>query len=138
MRSDLVPELLLSLCPEALRRTSEAGIRDGAGFLLLRKAGHSNRWAVVTTPGDRWFSVEVDGNFSMEHFEEETADEDVERILTDFMSVAAAYLETLPAPAARGFLRSPVVRVETPSGPRVLRRSLVGHFRHEFRRRVEK
>src|SRR6185437_11521899 len=76
-----VAALLTSLRPDVNGVLSELGTRRDFAYLRLSASTEPDRWAVVSTPGDRWFALEVDGGFSVLHFEEDTADVDVETLL---------------------------------------------------------
>jgi hypothetical protein len=92
------------------------------------------RWAVVSSPGDRWFSLDVDGGFSLDHFEEDTPGEDVHQILSRYLELALRYLRDQPMPYPQGMLRLRVIKISTDDGDFVLRRSIVGELKSLFKR----
>jgi hypothetical protein len=85
-------ELLDSLRPAAIGLSSEIGYRGGAAFLRMWQSSRPGRWAVIWTPGDRWFSLEVDGGYALDHFEEDTPDEGARQLLSKYVDVALAYV----------------------------------------------
>lgn len=58
-------------------------------MLRCWKAGAIKQWAAVSSPGDQWFSIEVDGGYSEEYFEEDTSDVDVVDRLGVYLAAAA-------------------------------------------------
>ncbi|MGN6239875.1 MAG: hypothetical protein ACTHNI_09025 [Cellulosimicrobium cellulans] len=110
------------------------GRRGDAAFLRLSDPSGEDCWAVVWSPGDRWFSIEIVGGYSLDHFEEETPDDEARHILDEYVGVALAYLRTRPVPTRRGRGR-PTLTVQTGSGAVVLRRSLQADLAGLFRRR---
>lgn len=134
MEVDGVLALLGSVTPDASRYAAEVGIRDGAAYLHAVSLAHPTRWCVVSSPGDRWFSVEIDGGYSLDHFEEETSDIDAARLLHAYVDIALAYLDN-GATLDRKRSLFPVARVATGSGAVELRRSLAANLRHLMRGR---
>lgn len=114
---------------------AESGQRGDAAFLRLSSPADPHRWAVVSSPGDRWFSIEVDGGFSLDHFEEGTRDEEVIQLLSQYMDIAVEYLRQLPTPIRGGLLRTPIVKVAVGSDDVVLHKSLSSGLKGIFMRR---
>lgn len=106
---------------------ADAGINEGRAY--LRIASDDGRWAVVNTPGDGWFALDVEHGFSLDHFEEETAADDVIHLLEKYIRVAEAYVggEAVEESTRRGYVRA--IRVETIDGEFRLRRSLAADFK---------
>jgi hypothetical protein len=117
-------DVLDSIRVEASDVVAEVSQRGDAAVLHLSTPGRPGRWAVVSTPGDRWFSLEVDGGYSLDHFEEETSDDDARRLLRLYTSIGLDYLRQAPTPARTSPLSTPTVVVTTGTGDVVLRRSL--------------
>ena len=107
----------------------ERGKRRDAAFLHLSVSDRPGRWAVVSSPGDRWFSLEVDGGFSLDHFEEDTPDADVVRILRNYATLGLQYLREFPDATSDGLLRASVIRISAGDGEAVLRRSVAGNLK---------
>lgn len=126
--------LLESLKPDAPRYVSEVGVKGDAAYLHVVGQAYPERWGVVSSPGDRWFSVEIDGGFSLDHFEEETSDIDAAALLQAYVEIALAYLDN-GAKHDRKRSVFPVARVATGSGVVELRRSLAANLRHLMRGR---
>lgn len=122
-------EFLSSIRPDAVDLSSEIGDRDRAAFLRVWQPSRPDRWAVVWTPGDRWFSVDVEGGYSLDHFEDDTPDEDVRELLSRYVDVALAYVRGDMMPERTGRFRVPVVKVPIDGGLVELRLSLLKGFR---------
>jgi hypothetical protein len=134
MRSSEVEDVLRRSAQDVGDLSVTLGRRGDAAFLRLSDPSREDCWAVVWSPGDRWFSIEVVGGYSLDHFEEETPDHEVRRILNAYVGVALAYLRTRPMPTRRGRGGS-TLTVQTGSGAVVLRRSLMADLAGLFRRR---
>lgn len=118
-------EVVLSeLVPEGYRSCATFGVEGDAAFLRLASQSHPGRWAVVSTPGDRWFSFEVDGGFCLDHFEEDTSDADVKIRLARYVEYAIQYIDGYGVASKRGLLGLPELELLTEEGPVRLRRSI--------------
>jgi hypothetical protein len=84
---------------------------------------------VVWAPGDRWFAVEIDGGYSLDHFEELTHDDEVHRTLSSYVDIAVAYVRSDAAPVRSGRFRAPRVTVVTDTGVFELRMSVLAGFK---------
>jgi len=138
MRTDEAIELLRSIIPAKLDSFSTVGRRGDVAYLRIEGNSEPLRWAVVSSPGDRWFALDVDGGFSLNSFEEDTPDDEARRILAEYVDVAVAYLTNGGTMVKSGWLRSVILTVSAPDGSVVLRRSLARElgsiFRHSGRR----
>lgn len=126
---------LASMRPEADGIKSELGQRQHVAYLRI-SGGSPERWAEVNTPGDVWFSLDVEGGFSHNYLEgEDTPDVDVRRILATLVDIAVQYVlsEGMPVESSR-ILGFPSMTLTTPAGEVVFRRSLVHNLRSIFRR----
>ena len=132
MTTESARRLLESSKPDAAGYVCEVGVRRDAAYLKVASEAHPERWAVVWTPGDRWFSVEIDGGFSLDHFEEDMNDSDVAALVQAYVSIALAYLD-IGATLDRRRSVFPVARVSVESGTVELRRSLATNLRHFVR-----
>jgi hypothetical protein len=133
MRTAAALATLASLQPTDGDVSSELGQGDDVAYLRITSATSGSRWAVVSSPGDRWFSLDVDGGFSFDHFEEDTPDEDVRRVLKRLVGLAVQYVVREPTPLKSKVLRVPIIELPTEDGVVLLRRSLVGLLKHLFR-----
>lgn len=109
--------------------TCSLGRRGDAAFLRIGSVSAPERWAVVVSPGDRWFSVETPGGFSLDHFDQDLSDQEVRDVLDDFVTVAVSYARSGGVVSRVGRLGFPALTVKTPHGDRTLRRSLVADIR---------
>jgi hypothetical protein len=135
VRTDAVLAVLSAIRPESSEFASELGQRGDAAYLRMTKSSEPTRWAVVWSPGDRWFSLDVDGGFSLNYFEEETPDADARRILATYVDLAVQYLRDEPAPHRKGFLRLSAIKITTAEGDTFLHRSLSSYLRRPLRSR---
>lgn len=127
MKASDVEALLHSFVLPTEGLTSEVGIRDGKAYLKVSPDSDPSEYAVVWTPGDRWFSLDVAGGYSYDYFEEDTPDVDVVELLGKLAQAATAYIEGRRSTTLSRFFKIPTVRVETDSGPVELWRvALVG------------
>lgn len=129
MNSDQVEAHLRSHTPAFGGLTYEFGRRRDAAFVRIGSVGEPRRWAVVASPGSRWFSVEVPGGFSLDHFDEDLEDQEVRETLDDFVAVAVAFVRSGGTMTRVGRLRFRALVVSTPRGDRTLRRSLIGDIK---------
>ncbi len=121
--------LLDALVPDA---PGGATVEDGVAHVLL-PSHSSDRRARLSTPGDRWFALEVDDGFALDVFGEDYTAEEVREILQGFLMVGRAYLEH------GGVIRNPksfwpALTVEVDGVEYQLHRSLVADIRNAVRR----
>jgi hypothetical protein len=89
----------------------------------------------VYTPGDVWFSLEVEGGFGLDYLEgDDTPDDDVRRILATLVDIAVQYVLSEAMPVKERILGFPSITMTTAGGEVVFRRSLVDNLRSIFRR----
>jgi hypothetical protein len=122
-------ETLSSLQPHASDLSVEIGDRRGGAFLRIWQPSRPGRWAVIWSPGDRWFSVEVDGGYTLDYFEEDTPDEEARQLLTTYVGIALSYVRGDMTAERTKRLRAPVVTVPTDDGTATLRLSLLASFK---------
>ena len=131
MRTDQALGLLTSLQPSSTVVASTCGTKGDAAYLQMTVGP---RWAVVSSPGDRWFSLEVDGGFAIDHFEEDTPEGEIHEILSNYVELALAYLREPTTPRPSGRFGLPVVEIVNDHNRAVLRRSLWKSLRSPWRR----
>lgn len=130
--------LMNSLVPSTSGSSSEVGVRDGAAFWKISSDVDASDYAVVWTPGDRWFAVDVAGGFSYTYFEEDATDEDVVKVLDKLTEGARAYIEGHRSTHFSRVWKLPTIRVETRDGSMELRLSLVGAVKRALQPRRAK
>jgi len=133
LRTEATLAFLEASRPGTAEASSEIGQRGDAAYLRMESTSDPERWAVVWSPGDRWFSLDVDGGFSLDHFEEDTPDSDVHRILQEYIEVGLRYLREGATPITSRRLGLPALKISTAQGDVVLRRSLVADLKSIFR-----
>ncbi len=116
-------KVLSSLVPPDPGLLSEVGTRRDIAFVRI-SSPDTHRWAVVSSPGDRWFALEVNGGFSLDKFEEDTLDEDVRAYLTSYVGYALQYVRGSNSTEKRNLLGLPEVELTTAEGTVRLSRSL--------------
>lgn len=116
MDVSVVYKVLRSLRPNSDEVKSEVGTRGDAAYLRLNPPARLDRWAVISTPGDRWFALDVDGGFSLSHYEEETPDDDARRLLEKYAAIGLAHILSGTTPTSAGRFRPRVLRVSTEHG----------------------
>lgn len=89
--------------------------RDWAVLQILIPG--SKEKAIVYSPGDRWVSVDLPGEFSALHLEEEISEVDFSAWIHRYFDVAIAYLEGRYVTQHSRLFRVPRLIVETDSGP---------------------
>jgi hypothetical protein len=129
-------EELLAMITPSPPFASERGIRDDVSVLRISKDRSSDgRWIVISTPGDRWFSVQTDGGFALNHFEEDTPDDFVADLLGRYVAIGIAYLNGGSYVSRPGRLGLRVLHVEVDGEAYELRRYIVSEIKSFFRRR---
>jgi len=108
---------------------SDVEVRDDAVGLVLTATGRPRRKVVIVSPGDRWISLEVDGGFSLDHFEEAMDEGDFRGVFEHHLQLAESYLRSggrLVRGRLRGF-ETLIVPFDSKEEP--LRRSLASSVR---------
>jgi hypothetical protein len=114
---------------------SELGVDGDVSFLRLSNDAPDGRWAVINSPGDRWFSVDTDGGFSFIHVEEDSADDFVADLLEEYVAIGVAYLSGQSNVVRRGRFHVEVLVVNVDGKAYELQRSVVANIKAFFRRR---
>jgi hypothetical protein len=128
-----VEVVLRALRPQHEGVDTDLGIRKGAAFLRMRRTAAPERWAVVWTPGDRWFALDVDGGFSLNRFDEEITDGELQQLLERYVDVGLAYVLGDMAPTSAGLFRARVLRGTTDDGHFDLTQSVAAAVKDAFR-----
>jgi hypothetical protein len=126
--------ILTSLSSSISELASETGTRGEVAHLRVTKGNGKNYWAVVTTPGDRWFSLEVNGGYINTYFEEDTPLEEAKRRLERLTAAAVQYVTDEPSPTPYGALKMPAIILRDDEGPLILRKSLGDAVKSLYRR----
>ncbi len=136
MRTVDALSMLKSLRPDSADIEAEFGTRRDAAYLRIQSRDEPGRWAVISTPGDRWFSLEVDGQFSLDHFEEDTPDDEALRVLNEYLRLAIEYLHGGGTAKRIGWFRASALALPSNGDEVILRRSAVSELRNlvRFRR----
>jgi len=118
--------LLRELASSVVGADVEVGTRgkapNSSAYIKLTSVSDLGDYAVVWTPGDRWFSLDVKGGFSLNEFGEDCEASEVRAILERFLRVATAYIEGRRSLVKSRFLRATHLVVEGDDGPVILRR----------------
>lgn len=105
-------------------------LHDGAAWARF---GRGDRWALVSTPGSRWFSVETDTGHRMQLVDATSSKDQSAQLLAAYVDVAEAYVrsDAIPTPG-RGWGGS-LVCVDVDGREVVLRMPLTRRVRGLFR-----
>jgi len=118
---DLVA-VLRALAPED--RAVAAAVETDGDVAALRLS-RGSRWAVVSTPGDWWYELAVDGGFSTGEPDREPSDDEVRAALARYVDLAVHYLAHGGTEVRRRWPRSPTLLLRPP-GDEVVLRQVVG------------
>lgn len=133
MNTDDVESLFRSVSSATPRLKTEVGRRRGAAYLRISDETEPERWAVVWTPGDGWISIDVNGGFSLDHFDEDIEDDDLRAILSRYVEIGVAYLNAGERGSTLTGRAFPVLTVAMDGGSVELRRSLARDLRELFK-----
>lgn len=97
-------------------------LRDGAAWARLSRG---DRWAIVSTPGSRWFSVETDTGHRLQIVDANTSKDQSAQLLAVHVDVAEAYVRGEARPVRTGSLGGTVLTVDV-NGRQVLLTQSVG------------
>ena len=97
-------------------------LRNGAAWARFSRGG---RWAVVSTPGSRWFSVETDTGHRLQIVDANTSKDQSAQLLAVHLDVAEAYVRGEAMPVRAGGLGGSVLTVDV-NGRQVLLTQSVG------------
>ncbi|KTR96338.1 hypothetical protein NS220_02650 [Microbacterium testaceum] len=84
-------------------------LRDGAARARFARGG---RWAAVSTPGSRWFSVETDTGHRTQLVDTTSSKDESARLLAVYVDIAEAYVRGDAVPARSGVLGGTSVTVD--------------------------
>ncbi|WZH37085.1 MAG: hypothetical protein PIR02_00145 [Microbacterium enclense] len=98
---------VLAVARADLEVTTE--LRDGAARARFARG---DRWAVVSTPGSRWFSVDVDTGHRTQLVDATSSKDESARLLAVYVEVAEAYVRGDAAPTRGGAFGGSSVTVE--------------------------
>ncbi len=108
-------------------------LRDGAAWARFSRG---ERWALVSTPGSRWFSVETDTGHRMQLVDASSSKDQSAQLLAVYVDVAEAYVrsDVVPRAGSRPRRVGSVITVDV-DGREVLlhlplARRVRGMFRH--------
>jgi len=96
-------------------------LRDGAARARFARG---QRWAVVSTPGSRWFSVETDTGHRTQLVDATSSKDESARLLAVYIDIAEAYVRGDAAPTRSGLFGGTVVTVDVNGRQVVLTPSL--------------
>lgn len=112
------------------RLSPETGMRDDSAYARFECDG---RWGVVWTPGDRWFAVETDREYSTTHFEEGAQESDIREVLAEQVAIARSYVLGDYAESRSRFLKVPELIVSIRGQNITLTLQIGASFRRLFR-----
>lgn len=108
--------MLEVLCLAQADLSVSTSLRDGAAWARFSRA---QRWALVSTPGSRWFSVETDTGHRLQLVDANSSKDQSAQLLAAYVDVAEAYVRGEARPEGRGGLRGSILTVDV-DGRRVI------------------
>jgi hypothetical protein len=102
-------------------------------YLKLTSPFNPENHAVVSTRGDGWFELEVDGGFNTGITSDLTPDEDVRENLERYVHAATSYLAGHWSASRSRVFRVPFITVQTDDGPLKLGLSVRETLKHVFK-----
>lgn len=88
--------MLEVLCLAQADLSVTTSLRDGAAWARLARG---ERWALVSTPGSRWFSVETDTGHRLQLVDADSSKDQSAQLLAAYVDVAEAYVRGDARPA---------------------------------------
>lgn len=134
MNAESASEILKSLSRNDEEHASTVEVADGLASMRLTSRSRPERWAVVSTPGDRWFGLRVDGDYALMRLEEDAPDETVLEALHAYVAIAGAYLHSGGHRVRVGPFRWPAIAVAIDERQVILRRTVFAEIRRKLRR----
>lgn len=86
-------------------------------YLKLTTPSDTERYAIVSTPGNRWFELEVTGGYNTGRTDDLASDETVREYVEQFLRAAIAYLNGRSSIRKSGIFRVPILTIETDGRP---------------------
>lgn len=111
----------------------ETGFRGASAYLKIGSRVRASEFAVVSTPGDGWFSLDVGGGYSYDYFEEEISDADATRVINRLAHAAFAYTQGQVTTRWSRILRIPTIVIGDDDGPLELSLSVPATIKHVLR-----
>lgn len=133
MREQEALEVLESLKPDVPDVLVTTGVKGTRAFLLLKNTHATQRWAVIYTPGDRYFSVDTNTPYSRDYVDEGVPDDEVRDILERFTRIGVAYVRGAGEVVRVGFFKTPVLVVQVGDKREELRLSVFGTIASIFK-----
>lgn len=120
--------LLRDLAASTIEAKAEVGQSGQAphnyAFLRLTSPSDADKYAVISTPGDGWFQLEVNGGFLTGTTSDLTTDAEVRELLEPYVAGAIAYLDGRWSTGKSRLLKVPFIILKTDDGPIKLRGSV--------------
>ncbi|MDQ1083375.1 MULTISPECIES: hypothetical protein [Microbacterium] len=88
--------MLEVLCVAQADLAVETALRDGAAWARFARGP---RWALVSTPGSRWFSVETDTGHRLQLVDANSSKDQSAQLLAMYVDIAEAYVRGDARPA---------------------------------------
>jgi hypothetical protein len=123
--------MLEVLCVAQADLSVSTTLRDGAAWARLSR---DDRWALVSTPGSRWFSVETDTGHRLQLIDATSSKDQSAQLLAAYVDIAEAYVRGEARPAGRGGLRGSTLSVDVDGRQVLLTQSLTRRLRGIFGR----
>lgn len=123
--------MLEVLCVAQADLAVTTALRDGAAWAQFTRG---ERWALVSTPGSRWFSVETDTGHRLQLVDGNTSKDQSAQLLAAYVDVAEAYVRGDARPTRGKGLSGSALVVDVDGRQVVLTQSVVQRLRALLRR----
>ena len=114
MKVDDAEALLRKMCEDINLGDPVVRRQDDIAFVRLALPDQAP-WAEISTPGERWTSLYIDGGFMLDHIDEEASDGDIQQSLARLVRIASSYLLGNHRVERSRLFRAPVLVIETQS-----------------------
>ncbi len=118
--------MLEVLCVAQADLSVETALREGAAWARFTRG---ERWALVSTPGSRWFSVETDTGHRLQLVDANTSKDQSAQLLAAYVDVAEAYVRGDARPTRGRGLGGSALVVDVDGRQVVLTQSLARRLR---------
>lgn len=122
--------ILRRIQPPTPNIISEVRITDDMAGMHLSVQSNPERWCWVSTSGDNWIRLGVDGGYANLSFNDEASDGQVESALQDLVDLAVLYLTKPPKVTYFGRWRFPGIEVQGVRSSITLRRTVVEDWKN--------
>ncbi|MCJ1709333.1 hypothetical protein [Microbacterium sp. VKM Ac-2923] len=118
--------MLEVLCLAQADLSVTTSLRDGAAWARLARG---ERWALVSTPGSRWFSVETDTGHRLQLVDADSSKDQSAQLLAAYVDIADAYVRGTAQPLRARALGGSTIALDVNGRQVILAQPLVRRLR---------